>query len=327
MACQMLHGALALLTAWLVARAVVAAGRRTGAPREWTTRGAALAGALVLATPWTSVVGSLAYNELGLGALGAGALIAALDSGWPPVRRGAITGLLVGVACGCKPTALLLVGLPAGAALLFLAPRREWLALIAAGSLAGLVALAPWLARNWLSGGNPVFPHLAGVFGLAHWTPGQAGRYAAGHAFEGSWWRRAALLLAPDALGPPGADGSRQRGLLHPQWLAFAPAVLVATIVGLARRPMRRVAGALTLGLLALLTAWMFTTHLQSRFLYPAIVPGAILVGLAPLAPRSVPVRRILLACAALVVGIQGGATVLNFARQRGGHPTTRTAT
>ncbi len=321
MACQMLHGALTLLTAWLVARAVVAAGRRTGAPGEWTARAGALAGALVLATPWTSVVGSLAYNELGLAALGAGAMIAALDSGLSPARRGAITGLLVGVACGCKPTALLLVGLPAGSVLLVLAPRREWHALIAAGSLAGLVALAPWLMRNGLSGGNPVFPHLAGVFGLAHWTPEQAARYAAVHAFEGPWWRRAALLLAPDTLGPPGADGSRQRGLLHPQWLAFAPAVLVAAIVGLACRPTRRVAAALTVGLLALLIAWMFTTHLQSRFLYPAIVPGAILVGLAPLAPRSAPARRTLLGIAALVVGIQGGASVLNFARQRGGHP------
>ena len=66
-----------------------------------------IAGLIALATPWTVVVGSLAYNEMPMLALSAAAALRAIDQRGSPIARGAWCGWLVGVACGVKPTAIL----------------------------------------------------------------------------------------------------------------------------------------------------------------------------------------------------------------------------
>jgi len=75
--------------------------------------------------------------------------------------------------------------------------------------------------------------------------------------------------------------GTRHRGLLHPQWLAFFGITLLAAIVAMARASTHRTAAILAGGLLAQLLAWLFLTHIQSRFLLPLAAPACALVALA----------------------------------------------
>jgi hypothetical protein len=317
LSCQFLHAGLTLIAAWMIARASAAAARACAVDHEHARVGGALGGALFLATPWTVVVGSLAYNEMGLLALGAASLIAALDPERAPRPRGFMVGLLVGAACACKPTALLFVGLPAAVLMLGSARPRHWPALIAAGSLAGIVMLAPWLFRNALHGGNPVFPMVSSLFGRAHWTIEQTRRFADAHTFHGGLLQRLALLVLPDPAADTPVLVSRHRGLMHPQWLTFFPAVAASVIIAAAARRTRRFTATLGISLGAQLAAWLLATHLQSRFLLPLAIPGCMLVALAATAGPA----RILPSLAAACIVAQLVGTVTRFAAERQGRP------
>ncbi len=326
LSCQMLHAGLAVCAAWLVARATLAAadrwmlaGNRTEAPRIVSAACAGLAGAVVLATPWTVVSGSLAYNEMGVVALTAAAMIAAVDRGLSAPRRWLLAGALVGAACGVKPTALLFATPVVGLMLLATTPRRDWVRAAALGAVAGVAMLLPWLVRNALHGGNPIFPFLAGVFGSAHWTDEQITRYAAAHAFDGSLAGRLRLLVLRDESDPA---GPRHRGMMHAQWGVFFPLLAAAGVAALLGRA-RVGVFVLGAGLLAQFVTWMFATHLQSRFLVPMLAPGAVLVGLGlcGLADRGPGVRRAAVAVGAIGVLVQSGLTLSVYAGQRSSNP------
>lgn len=320
---QLLHAGLGLCSAVLIARAALVLAGREELDRRGAKLGASLAAAAFLSVPWVIVVGSLAYNELAVTALFAGALLAAADDQLRPTVRGALTGLLVGVACGAKPTALFFAGIPAGLVLLGLAPARAWLPIVAGGTVAGLAALSPWLIRNGVAAGNPLFPHLTDLLGTAHWTADQAERYAAATSFDGSLAERLGLLVRP---GPAGPGVTDHRGLLHAQWSIFFP-VAAACAAGLVWwRRTRRVGVLLGAGMVGSLVAWMFATHLQSRFLLPLAVPGAVSIGLATAAvvgqiKGRAAASPAALAVSSLVVLWLAAASVLTFAGQRGGRP------
>ncbi len=232
-------------------------------------------GALVLATPWMVVTGSLAYNEPAVLVLGAGALLAALATG-SNINRWALAAFLVGSACGAKPTALFMVGPVVGAVLIATTPARVWWKCGAVGVLVGVATLLPWLVRNGLATGNPVFPQLAGTLGQGHWTTEQHARWASGHMFDGSALDRVKLMFLPDPNGPF-PSGSSMRGLLHPHWgLVGVACVLAGIVAPLARR--HRVVVALAIGLGVQLLAWLVLTHIQSRFLVPIVLAGGPLL-------------------------------------------------
>lgn len=275
---QLLHTLLAIASAVLISALGRTLARRAGAPEIAAARAGLLAGAIFLATPWTIVVGSLAYNEMGLTLGLAGAMLACADASLRPAARGALAGLLVGVACGCKPTAIVFAGVPVAILLLSWIPPRQWIGAVAAGCAAGLITLAPWLVRNTLACGNPVFPFAPGLFGAAHWNAEQLARFAAAHHFDGTLPDRLRLLILPDASDPA---GPRHRGLLHPQFALFFPLTLAALVVTLATARTHIAAFMLAAGLLAQLLAWLLLTHLQSRFLVPLMVPACGLLALA----------------------------------------------
>lgn len=312
-ACQVTHALMGALGSLLCGRTAWAAAVSAGAA-PGLARVAGVGGALVaLGTGWTAVCGSLAYNEMGVLTAGAGALLlciehAAHEGGAraPAWRFGIGVGFLVGVAASCKPTALLLLGPSAGLLLLGALPRRAWPAAVIAGAAAGLLVLAPWLVRNALSGGNPVFPFAAGVLGTAHWSAEQAARYAAAHAFDGSPLDRFALLFS-------------ERGFVQAHWGATPWLAAAAAVVALARSR-RALPLLLASGIAAGLVAWMFATHLQSRFLYPLLPPMVALLGCGVAAAaragaRPLPALLVALACLPAVPG------AANFASQRDGRP------
>ena len=116
-----------------------------------------------------------AYNEPILGFFLLGAALAFLA--WWETRRGAhlaIVGIACGAACASKYTAWLFSAVilaSAAAAILRLepgAPRRLRAAALLLLPCAALVL--PWVVKNVLTTGNPVYPNLYGVFGGPYWS-------------------------------------------------------------------------------------------------------------------------------------------------------------
>ncbi|MEM9065487.1 MAG: hypothetical protein AAGB51_08370 [Planctomycetota bacterium] len=268
---QALHVVITLLGAGALFHAV-----RRAMPGDGP--GPLISSAIFVVTPWIVVTGSLAYNDAAAAAFFAGACAVALDRRISGPARGLLVGLLMGAACSCKPTAIFMSAPISGALLLYALPRRAWAGATLACLIAGTAMIAPWLIRNGVSVGNPVFPALTGVFGNGHWTDEQIARFASGHRFDGSILDRLRLAIFPDPTDPA---GTRHRGLMHPQWFGFFPIVLAAAVLAIRRCATRPIATLLASGLALQLLAWAFLTHVQSRFLIPCVVPGAILVGLA----------------------------------------------
>ncbi len=167
-------------------------------------------------------------------------------------------------------------------------------------TLAATVVYSPWMLRSMVathtrtSLGNPIFPLFAGTLGRDHWSKALAKRFDRGHrppaneaSLEGhlgalanqffldrQWSPGVAAYI--DALAnPPGFPSPNlpwpwRLGLL---WLVCLPALAWA----ITSRP-----ASLLLAVLAVqLLAWLSCTQLQARFLLPAIIPMAWLLGLA----------------------------------------------
>lgn len=324
---QLLHAALTLVSAGLVGSLARTIATRAAVDDKAARLIGLLAGSLFVSIPWTIVVGSLAYNEMGLTLGLAGAMLACLEPGLKPVARGLLAGLFVGVACGSKATAIFFAGAPVALLLLVETRPREWPRVLLAGAGTGLIALAPWLIRNFLACSNPVFPFAADLFGHAHWTAEQLTRFKSGHTFTGSLSDRFRLLVMMDHTDPAGA---RHRGLMHPQFAWLFPVALLASFVGLAATRTRRITALILGGLLLQLLAWMFLTHLQSRFLVPAIVPSCCLIALAmaTFASRSGTETRWrpatslpAAALGSLLVLASAADSIFTFSRERLAHP------
>jgi hypothetical protein len=315
---HLLPAGLTVLAAWLVARTVRAL---TGEDRRCPPA-EALAGAAVLATPWVVVVGSISYNEAGVLALGAGAMLAAADTSLRPWVRGVLAGALVGAACGCKPTAIFLVAPAVGLVLLGRLPARDWARAVLPGMLAGAALLLPWMLRNAVASGNPVFPQARAVFGDGPWTAEQHDRYARAHRFDGSLADRLRTLAwtAPNT-PPTAAPVERFRGAANPQWAALFPAgIAIGLAVVVALRTQRGVAGLLLAGLATQLVGWLALTHLQSRFLLPCVLTLAPLVGL------GAALGRVGLTAGVVAVFVQLGALLTAYFREHDGAPNARLA-
>lgn len=276
--CQLLHAGCcalaALITARFTARLLLNIGI-TGPRASAICMGAA---AVVTTTPWVIVVSSIAYNEAAGLALLAGAMLAAAETSLGALRRGLLVGFLLAIAASVKPT-IALVGAPAVAALILFDRRpREWFPIAAVAAITALAACAPWLTRNFMHGGNPVFPFATGLFGSAHWSADQVARYSLAHGFSGSWLDRILLIALPDAADPAGI---RHRGMLHPQWGIFWVFLTPAAIALCFSRALRPVVLPMSLALIAQVVAWLSFTHIQSRFLIPAVIPAGVIIALA----------------------------------------------
>ncbi|CAN5797670.1 hypothetical protein BH11PLA1_BH11PLA1_13220 [soil metagenome] len=277
----------------------------------------ALAFALVLVTPWSFVTGSMMYNEMATAALFGAALVLAVQHvtsrGAPAgIGRSALAiGLLMGAACGCKPTAMFLCVPMAGLALFaaawarppavassFSVRVRSVVVALALATVGGTIAFGPPLARNWVAVNNPVFPAGAPVFGNGPWSPEQHARFDGAHHSPGAL--EAAGLLVSAAPREDSFD-HEPRGLWHRHWSLLWPAS-AAGLAALAFVTVRaRRTGALhaarlwgvaasvaVVGIGLALAWWCVASHAQSRFLVPLVGVLAATVAAAPAALASI---------------------------------------
>lgn len=243
---------------------------------------AMIARLILVCTPWLIVVGSLAYNEMGVVLLGICALTCAIEVHDSSSNRSLLcicTAFIIAGACSCKPTALFLLAPSVAAVLLAGIPTRQWLKPIAIAIIVGTITLAPWLIRNELAAGNPVFPQLSSLFGDGQWTDAQHTIYKAAHTFEGTLFDRLAMLVVPDSNSTHPI--LRFRGYTNIQWALTPLLGFLATLILISRKRTRKTGTIIALGIAFPTIAWIMLTHLQSRFLIP-IAPVLILaLGLA----------------------------------------------
>jgi hypothetical protein len=154
----------------LAAGGSAAVARRMGAK----TYGQMIAAVLFAATPSIVQLGALAGGDLGVAAFGICGVLAILhlrEGPKPDVSWTVVAGVFAGLAVGCKYTAIGQIVIPLGVvglALLFSVserPGRFVLVVLhaAAFALAFSVAAGPWLLRNTVATGNPVYPYFQGL--------------------------------------------------------------------------------------------------------------------------------------------------------------------
>jgi hypothetical protein len=255
-------------------------------------------------TPWLAMLGSIAYDEGGVllfGTLAVGWMLNSFSQPTLQKRRMAVVGLLAGLACGCKWSCvpMLLVILPTGW-LICVACQRRFMAAIkplATFGLLALIALSPWLLRNWRWTDNPVFPEAMKLLGKGHFSADQVTR-----------WEQAYL--------PPVGqrDAAHRVAALGPQifmdwrfgYLLF-PAAAMAIVGALRQRGKFDVQLCFLLTLtVGWLVFWLRFTHLQGRFLVLLIPLAAMLI-----ARIHEPIGRLVILCGLL---LQVGLALLNFA-------------
>lgn len=195
-----------------------------------------------------------------------------------------LVGLLAGGAMAIKYPALLSAVVPASLWAGWVAWRDRNLRVVVAFLCGFGLVMAPWLGKNWVDTGNPVYPLGYKVFGGRHWDPAKDAKWSAAHGPK-------PVELA--ALGRSVIDVAGRSDWQSPLYAALAPLAFL-------RPGSRRAAGWLA-GLVAylFLTWWLFT-HRLDRFWLPILPPLAILAGLGSDWMRSKAWTAIL----ALVLGV-----------------------
>jgi dolichyl-phosphate-mannose-protein mannosyltransferase len=255
-----------LLVALYAPAAAVLIAAATG--RAGTRRAAWLAAVIYLSTPWIYRMGVIADVEGPLCFYHA-ALIWGVIRGWTENQheRGRLwllLGLLAGGAMACKYPALISAVIPLG----LLAVADCWRARSTAPVLACLLGwsmvMAPWLARNVVDTGNPVYPLGYHVFGGRLWNEAREAQWQGAHG------PKEATL---NALGDSLADVAGRSDWQSPLYLAFAPLAFI-------RPGSRRLVLALGGFAAYLFFAWWLLTHRIDRFWLPLLPCLAILAGL-----------------------------------------------
>lgn len=250
-----------------------------------------VAGVLAGVTPWVAYLAGIAYVEPGMLALGMCALAAAIrpvaEAGASPSGRRVAgpdpaalpAGLLAGLACGFKYTAVPLIALPV--ALSFLAARTSAARQVRALAIYGcgaLITFSPWMARNLANTGNPFFPLAYSVFGdrSGTWDQELHARWQKAHASPtaekttDSFIRRAWSRTIGDS--------------------RFGAVTLALAAIGAWRR--RDQWTAALLGMVALqVIVWLAATHLFARFAVVLLIPLVVLAGRAAEAAADKPRR------------------------------------
>ena len=268
---KMLNAALAILTV----AAIWLAGRQFDRPTGL------IAGLMAATCPWLAYLSGVAYVENGM--LFAGSLAVATLLRWWSQRHdadawrwAAATGLLIGLACGYKYTALALLAAPvlAVVAAMTLLGRQRRAVLLVLFALCGAITFGPWAAKNFRMTGNPLFPLAYRVFGAKTgvWDDQLAQRWHEGHKPDPENRSLVGRLRA--------LNNAVLGDVKYGRYLPFALAVPI--LLSRRRRDGRDIIVAWLV--VAALLAWLALTHLVDRFAVLILPPLLLLAGRAWLA-------------------------------------------
>ena len=282
-----LTGKLLLATFYpLTALAIFVLGRRL-----FGATAGMLAMLLYATTPWSYRIATIAYAEGGLTCYLILALLAcarALDkSSNSPKVWIFVTGLFAGAAMACKYTGVVQVVIPLGLALLAgtiinKVRRRNpdepnantrWRRIITVGMIytAGVVlAVGPWLLKNLIETGNPVYPLVWTIFGGVDWNAELDEKWLSAHHAANYNFGSFVAGLKSIAI-----TNDWQSAIIFP----------LIPLAALARS--RRQAGYIGLFLIWLLLTWWGLTHRIDRFWVPLLPVACLLAGVGMSWPRA----------------------------------------
>jgi hypothetical protein len=244
------------LAIWLTAR-------RWGSPRA-----AWVATAVYLTTPWIYRLAAIPYVEGPLCYYHA-ALVWSAGMAWgaSPESRSRwwfAIGLLAGGAMAIKYPALISAVLPFGVVALAAAWRVKSSRIVIAFSLGVLMVMGPWLVKNVVDTGNPVYPLGYRVFGGRDWDDTREAKWENAHGRKS---------IEAGAFISAIVDVAGRSDWQSPALAALAPLALL-------RRGSRRVVGLIGGYVVYLFLTWWLLTHRLDRFWLPLIPGLAVLAGL-----------------------------------------------
>ena len=249
---------------------IAATALRIGSPRA-----AWLAAIVYLSTPWIYRLAVIAYVEGPLcfyhAALVWGSVRLGADSLISRARMWGLFGLLAGGAMACKYPGLVSAVIPFGILALVSCWRSRSPASLLAFSLGWVIVIGPWLVKNVVDTGNPVYPLGYRVFRGRYWDEAMEKKWQAVHGprpIPINEPRRVAREMASDLLDVAGRSDWQS-----PLYLALAPLALL-------RRGSRRLVLALWGYVAYLFLTWWLLTHRLDRFWLPLLPPLAVLAGL-----------------------------------------------
>ena len=255
---------LVALHAPLAALMIAATAREFGSPRAgW------FAAVAYLTTPWVYRLAALPYVEGPLCYYHAALFWTAARAWNEPdprlcKRLWALAGLLAGGAMACKYPALISAVIPFGAVALVDSIRRRAPLLLVAFAVGWAIVIAPWLAKNVVDTGNPVYPLAYRVFGGRYWDDAMDQKWNRAH---GPRPIAAKLFLACIV------DVAGRSDWQSPLYVALGPLAFL-------RRESRRAAMVLGLYAVYLFLTWWLLTHRLDRFWLPILPSLAVLAGL-----------------------------------------------
>jgi 4-amino-4-deoxy-L-arabinose transferase-like glycosyltransferase len=260
----------------LTALALYAAGRRWFNPA-----GGWFAAFLYLATPWVYRIATIAYAEGGVCFFLFASLLAvmlALETGnrgepyGNASRTWLLAGLLAGAAISCKYPALVSVVAPMGAVACAAAwqqwpgNRRPWnIPMVFALGL--VLTFGPWLLKNLVETGNPVYPLAYHLFGGRDWDAALNAKWTAAHSPPGFSWASLWGLACEVAF---------KSDWISPLLVGMAPAAFLFADSRQARRRAKWVA---VYVVWLFISCWLFT-HRIDRFWVPMLPAVALLSGI-----------------------------------------------
>lgn len=238
------------------------------ARRRATPFAGAAAGFIYLSTPWVARVSTYPFVEGPL-CLYHAALV------WSAVRAferdedsrvgfDFVMGLCAGGAFACKYPALVSAGAPLLCLSCFRSAKVRSLKPIIAATAGALLIAGPWLIKNVMDTGNPVYPLAYQQFGGTAWDAALDQKWRQAHGPRPGSPALFALSLA-DFLGRSDWQSSAYVLLAPLAWLI--PAV-------------RRFASFVALAIVWIFLTWWLLTHRLERFWLPALPPAAVLAGI-----------------------------------------------
>jgi 4-amino-4-deoxy-L-arabinose transferase-like glycosyltransferase len=198
-----------------------------------------------------------------------------------------LVGLCAGLAASTKYQGLIAAGSLGVAACLglflgrgqLLAERGRLLGAVALAVAGAVVVMLPWYGRNWLLGGDPIWPLGYPIFSSLYYTAEEFQKFA-------NWERGLGSSFFHFIIGPwlvttrSSAYGTNDfRTIFTPVFLAFLPGLaLIWSRLSIRKR---RVAVLLLIGMGSSYTVWFFGGYQKLGYLFPMLVPAMVVTVIA----------------------------------------------